>query len=353
MQYSVWLTQTLRAGLLFGVCIGVALAVTPKEQKAIVQISDGQQTTLQLQTVPVPQPGENQVLIRVYAAAVNPLDWHPPYRAPGTEAAPTAARSNTIPGKDVAGVVERLGAGATGLKTGDAVFGTVATIPGVLNGGYAEFAVASTATVALKPNNMSFAEAAGLGVAGVTAMRAVMTTDVSKGQRVLITGVAGGVGSFAAQAAKARGAYVIGTASAQHDAYLHSIGVDKVIDYTRGNFEDQVKNVDVVIDTVGSDTAVRALTTVKKGGAYISIAAQGIESKCAAAHLRCLPRNVAGVDRRFFDELVSLAAAGQLKVYVEKTFPLDEAAQAQMLSRQGHTEGKIILIVNASKARKQ
>ena len=330
---------------MLGACIGIGFAATPKEQKAIVQTGTGGPEVLKSQTVPVLEPGEGQVLIRVYTAAVNPTDWKTRAGAPGY----TGTTGMIIPGGDVAGVIEKLGSGVHTLKVGEPVFAVIFRSLGVLNGGYSHFAVA--ANVVPKPQSFAYAEAAGLGIATITGVRAVDATKVSKGERVLITGVAGGVGSAAAQVAKARGAYVIGTATAQHDAYLKSIGVDEVIDYTQGKFEEKVKNVDVVIDTVGGDTAERALTTIKKTGLYISIAARGLEQTCAAAGVTCLGRgSTSEVQRSLYEEVGSLATRGQLKVKVEKTFPLAQAGQAQELGEQGHTEGKIILIVDEAKA---
>ena len=172
--------------------------------------------------MPLPTPAANQVLIHVYAAAVNPADWK--------AGAPSA---DQLPGGDVAGLIAALGEGVKGFSVGDPVFGIARRGGGSLNGGYAEYAVAAVANVERKPANITYAEAAGLGIATVTGVRVVEVTEVAKGQRVLITGVSGGVGSAAAQAAKSKGAYVIGTASARHNAYLSSIGVDQVIDYTR------------------------------------------------------------------------------------------------------------------------
>ena len=214
--------------------------------------------------------------------------------------------------------------------------------------------MAAAANVVAKPRNLTFAQASGLGVAGVTGVRDVTVTKVASGQRVLITGVAGGVGSFAAQTAKARGAYVIGTATAKHNAYLKSIGVDEVIDYSQGRFEDKVKNVDVVIDTVGADTAERAMTTLRKGGVYISNAGGNLDDKCAAAGVVCAPRSSASAaGRNIFEDVSSLAAAGKLKVNIDKSFPLAEAVQAQAYSEAGHAEGKIILVVNARQANRK
>ena len=332
---------------MLGTGVNLSEAATPTVQRAIVQTGNGGPEVLQVQRVPVLEPGEGQVLIRVYAAAVNPTDWKARIGGPGR--APVTG--TIIPGVDVAGVIEKIGSGVDGLKVGAPVFAVISRSPGVLNGGYSQFAVATIANVVPKPPSTTYTEAAGLGIATITGVRAVDETKVSRGERVLITGVAGGVGSAAAQAAKARGAYVIGTATAQHNAYLKSIGVDEVIDYTQGKFEDQVKDVDVVIDTVGSDTAERALRTIKKNGYYVSVTARGLEAKCAAAEVQCMSRDAtSGLQRSWYEEISTLASTGRLKVKVESTFPLAQAGQAQQLSEQGHTEGKIVLIVDSSKA---
>jgi NADPH:quinone reductase-like Zn-dependent oxidoreductase len=334
------LARVASAGLL-AICLGLAQAAPPKEQRAIVQKAGGD--ALQLQTVPVPTPAANQVLIHIYAAAVNPADYK--------SGAPAA---DLLPGGDVAGVVAALGDGVTGFKVGDPVFGVVARRAGVLNGAYAEYAVAPVANVVRKPANMTFAHAAGLGIATVTGVRVVEDTQVATGQRVLITGVAGGVGSAAAQTAKAKGAIVIGTASAQHNAYLSSIGVDQVIDYTKVEFEKQVGHVDVVIDTVGGDTSVRAMKTLPRGGWFISTGNHDLDAQCAAAGLKCAPYSgAADVSRRIYEEVASLVSAGKLKVNIDKSFPLADAAEAQAYSKAGHAEGKIILVVDAAQAERK
>jgi NADPH:quinone reductase-like Zn-dependent oxidoreductase len=345
---AFFLAQQALLVAMLGACVGVSFASTPKEQKAIVQTGNGGPEVLKLQTVPVLEPGEGQVLIRVYAAAVNPTDWKARTAGPGY--APMVGA--VIPGRDVAGAIEKIGGHVDTFKVGDPVFAVISRSTGVLNGGYSQFAVAAIADVVPKPPSTTYAQAAGLGIATLTGVRAVNETEVSQGERVLITGVAGGVGSAAAQAAKARGAYVIGTATAQHNTYLKSIGVDEVIDYTQDKFEDKVKDMDVVIDTVGGDTAERALTTIKKDGLYVSVAARGLEPKCAAAGVKCMNRD-AVVQRSVYEEVAKLASTGQLKVKVEKTFPLTRAGQAQELSEQGHTEGKIVLIVNEAKANRK
>jgi NADPH:quinone reductase-like Zn-dependent oxidoreductase len=341
MNSRISLLWRLAMTSLFATCLAPAQAALPKEQQAILQRAGSD--ALQLQTLPVPTPAPNQVLIRIYAAAVNPADWK--------GGAPSDDR---IPGGDVAGVVAALGEGVTAFSVGDAVFGIAARRGGVLNGAYAEYAVAAVANVVRKPANMTYAQAAGLGIATVTGVRVVDDTEVAKGQRVLITGVAGGVGSAAAQAAKARGAYVIGTASARHNAYLRSIGVDQVIDYTTVDFETQVGRVDAAIDTVGGETAIRAMSTLPRGARFVSTGAHDLEAQCREAGLKCAPyRSAADVERRIYSQVASLASAGKLKVNIDKSFPLADASQAQAYSMAGHAEGKIILLVDEAQAERR
>jgi NADPH:quinone reductase-like Zn-dependent oxidoreductase len=225
---------------------------------------------------------------------------------------------------------------------------------GLLNGAYADYAVAPVANVVRKPANMTYAQAAGLGIATVTGVRVVDVTEVAKGQRVLITGVAGGVGSAAAQTAKARGAYVVGTASAQHNAYLRSIGVDQVIDYTKVDFETQVGHVDVAIDTVGGETAIRAMKTLARGGWFVSTGSHDLDARCAQAGLKCAPySSAADVPRPIYEQVASLAGAGKLDVKIDKSFPLARASDARAYSMGGHAEGKIVLLVDAAQAERK
>jgi|KBSSwiStaDraftv2_1062776.scaffolds.fasta_scaffold18389_3 NADPH:quinone reductase-like Zn-dependent oxidoreductase len=341
MNSRISLLSRLAIGGLLATCLGLAQAAPPKQQQAIVQKAGSD--ALQLQTVAVPAPAANQVLIRIYAAAVNPADWK--------NGAPS---DDQIPGGDVAGVVAALGDGVTGFKVDDPVFGIAVRGRGVLNGAYAEYAVAAVANVVLKPANITYAQAAGLGIATVTGVRVVDVTEVAKGQRVLITGVAGGVGSAAAQAAKVRGAYVIGTASAQHNAYLRSIGVDQVIDYTKVDFETQVGHVDVAIDTVGGETAIRAMKTLPRGGWFASTGSHDLDTQCVAAGLKCAPySSAADVAHRVYEQVASLVSTGKLEINIDKSFTLADASRAQAYSRAGHAEGKIILLVDAAHAERK
>lgn len=338
---------------------GLALGATPKEQQAIVQTGTGGPEVLQLQTVPVLEPGPDQVLIRVYAAAVNPVDWKMRQGMGGGPRPPAGlpvAPATRIPGLDVAGVIESVGASVTGLKTGDAVFAMIGRVQTAgLNGGYSHYVIASASNVVPKPKSFTYEQAAGLGIVGMTAARMVIGSKVGKGQRVFIDGIAGGVGSAAAQIAKARGAYVLGTASAKHHAYLKSLDVDEVIDYTKVAFEEQIREpVDVVIETVGAETATRALKIMKKGGILFSVAGNPAADRCAAAGVECKgPGEGDPSESDLLAEVGKLAEAGKLLVHIDATFALAQAAQAQEENRNGGTQGKIILDVVAAQAKQK
>ncbi len=192
---------------------------------------------------------------------------------------------------------------------------------------------------------MSFEEAAGIPVVGETAWRAMVTvSNVQAGQRVLIHGGAGGVGSSAVQIAKARGAYVIATASPSHNALLHSLGADEIIDYHSVRFEDAVKNLDVVLNTVDADTTVRSIPVVKPGGVLVSVVGAPPAAQCAAANIRC---SITGsVTGEFLGALSDLTERKQFRVIIDQRLPLGDAAKAWELNRSGHTGGKIILEVS-------
>lgn len=369
LRKSIKLRAGLSAGLLTG-WVAVALAATPTEQHAIVQTGNGGPEVLNYQTIPVLQPGENQVLIRAYAAAVNPVDWkmrigmrRPPPAATGAAppGAPVAGPpaggppAQSIPGLDVAGIIEQIGPGVTNVKVGDKVFSMIGRGPvNGLNGAYSQFVIAPAANVVAKPANFTFEQAAGIGTVGMTAERTILQTKLGKGQRVLITGVAGGVGSATAQIALALGAHVVGTASARHTAFLKSIGVTDIVDYTDGKWEDKIRDIDVVIDTVGGDTPDRALNTLKKGGTLASVAGGAAADKCAALGVTCLGGGPPGPggpsEGDMLATVAKLAAEGKFKIHVDLTYPLEQAAEAQESNRAGHSEGKDILIVDRAKA---
>jgi NADPH:quinone reductase-like Zn-dependent oxidoreductase len=212
-------------------------------------------------------------------------------------------------------------------------------------GSYAEYALAAERAVASKPKSLSFEEAAGIPIAGETAWRAIVTVgDVQKGQRVLIHGAAGGVGSAAVQIAKARGAHVIATASPRNRAYLRSLGAEEVIDYNTTRFEEHVKDLDMVLNTVDPDTAARSVGVIRPGGILVSVAGPPPQEACAAAHIRCAVTG--SVTGELLAPVVELANAGKFHVYVERKLPLAQAAQGWDENRARHTRGKIILVVS-------
>jgi NADPH:quinone reductase-like Zn-dependent oxidoreductase len=284
-----------------------------------------------IESIPKPIPQTGQVRIKVRAASVNPVDWKQTARlAPGTR---------LIPGRDLAGVIDAVGDSPGPWKVGQPVI-ALAT-----GGSYADYAIASVNAIAPKPQRLSFEEAAGIPVVGETAWRALVTiANVQPGQRVLILGGAGGVGSAAVQIAKARGAYVIATASPSHNELLRSLGTDEVVDYHTVGFEQKIKNIDVVLNTVDADTGARSLITLKPDGVLVSVLGADPAQSCEVARIRCAVTGHATGET--LPLLSRLADEGKFRIYIDRQFPLAEAPQALELSRQGHTGGKIILEVS-------
>jgi NADPH:quinone reductase-like Zn-dependent oxidoreductase len=284
---------------------------------------------LKLETVPVPEPKEGEVLIRVHAAGVNPVDWK---QRRGT----TAPLPNT-PGIDLSGTVEALGPGVTGFKVGDAVFG-------VGRGSYAEYAIASAIDVVPKPAKMTFEEAATIGVGARTAWAALFdSAQIKSGQQLLVQGAAGGVGMWGVQFGRWKGANVTGTASTGNVEFVKSLGAQTVVDYTKTKVENTVKGMDVVLDTVGGEVQDRSWPTLKKGGLLVTIVGSPNEEKAKQHSVRAArvgrPTNSAEI----FRTVAQLVESGKAKTAVQKVFPLDQARQAQELCETGHGRGRIIL----------
>lgn len=315
----------------------------PSQQQAVVLTGSSDGPVVKLESIPVLQPGPGQVLIRVYAAAVNASDG-----AALRASSSADALDRTVPGQDVSGVVAAVGPGVTDRRPGMAVFGIVNRVG--LNGAFAHFVVANVSSTAPKPSNLSFAQAAGLGVAGVTALRVLDEAQVHAGQRVLILGVAGGVGSVVAQIAVARGATVLGTASPRHSAYLRSIGVSRVINYAKGSVAASAGQVDAIIDTVGGDEPLQALDALRSGGRLVSIARAKVDEACSARHLQCLgsPGHAVQAPAAVILQVARLAGEGELRVHIDHTYRLAQAAEALHYSAQKHTEGKVVLTVTRS-----
>jgi NADPH:quinone reductase-like Zn-dependent oxidoreductase len=289
--------------------------------------------TLSVQQMPVPQPGVGEVLIKVRAAGVNPVDWKI-----------AGGRVGQVAGTDVAGVIDTLGEGVIGWKVGEPVLGFARQ-----SGSYAEYAVVPVNSLAHKPRSMSYEQAAGVPITGETAYRALHEAgQLQKGQTVLIHGAAGGVGSAAVQIAKAAGAHVIGTASAGNLDFLKSIGVDQVIDYNAQKFEDVVKDVDLVLNTATADTNARSIGVVRQGGTLVSIVGTPDAAACEAAKIRCArpDRTIGASNAELLARVLELAEAGKFKVFVEEVYPMADAARAWDKSRGGHVRGKLIIQVS-------
>lgn len=294
---------------------------------------------LRYEEAPRPVAGAGEVLIRVHAAGVNPVDWK--VRA-GFAKDRLKYKMPFIPGWDLSGVVEAVGPGVLRLKVGDEVYSR----PDIArDGSYAEYIVVKETEVAHKPQSVDHVHAAAVPLAALTAWQALFDgAKLAAGQTVLIHGAAGGVGSFAVGLAKIKGARVIGTASKKNHEYLRSLGADETIDYNTTKFEDVVHNVDVVLDTITGETAERSYPVIQKGGVYVSILMPPSQEKAAAHGVRAVHTFVQA-NAEQLGEIAKLVDSGKLKITIEKVFPLAEARAAQELSAQGHTRGKIVLRV--------
>lgn len=295
----------------------------------------GDPSVLKVEDIPRPTPNAGEVLVRVRAAGVIPMDWK--LRA-GHLKEFMPLEFPHVPGYELAGTVEAIGEGVTALRPGDDVFGRG-------SGAYATHAVAPVATVAKKPAQLSFEQAAHLGMSGVTAWQLVDAAELQEGQRVLIHGGAGGVGSIAVQLAHLKRAHVLATTSTENVEHVRALGADEVIDYTSVRFEDAVNSVDVVLDTVGGDALDKSWGVLKPGGLLITIAAMMPDAATAAAH----GVRTAGLPRTenttpILDKLAELAVSGVIKPQVAETFPLEDAVRAHAASETGHGRGRRVLI---------
>jgi NADPH:quinone reductase-like Zn-dependent oxidoreductase len=301
--------------------------------------SYGSPEVMVLEEVPRPQAGPGEVLIRIHAAGVNPLDWK--VRA-GHLKEWLQHRLPLIPGWDVSGVVEAVGPDVTAFKIGDAVYGM---LDFMRNGAYAQYVAAQTRDLALKPRSVDHVQAAAVPLASLTAWQSLFeVAGMAPGQTILIHAAAGGVGHFAVQFAKWKGAKVIGTASASNASFLRELGTDEVIDYRTTRFEEVVRDVDVVLDPIGDDTQQRSWKVLKKGG--ILVATLGITSPEAAREHGVLGQGImVHPDTAQLRQIAALIEAGNLKPAVATVLPLAEAAQAHALSQTGHVWGKIVLKV--------
>ncbi|WJY28067.1 NADP-dependent oxidoreductase [Sporosarcina trichiuri] len=308
--------------------------------KAIVIEQYGGSDQLIEKELPIPDINDNQVLIEMHATSINPIDWKV------REGYMKDAMPFDFPlilGWDAAGVVSEVGSKVTQFKKGDKVFAR----PAMENGTYSEYVAVDEDLVALKPDSLSFEEAAAVPLAGLTAWQCVVDFgQVKKGDKVLIQAGSGGVGSYAIQIAKNFGATVYSTASSKNEAFLKELGVDEFIDYKTTDFTDVAKDVDLVVDTMGGDILEKSMDVVKKGGRLVSIAgepdAEKAKEKGITAESLWLNPN-----GKQLAELGQLIEDGKVKPHIGHTYPLTEQGlrDAHDLSATHHAKGKIVITI--------
>ena len=298
----------------------------------------GSPEVISLDDVPKPAPRNGEVVVRVNAAGIGPWD--------GLIRKGESVLEQPLPltlGSDLSGVVDSIGVGVEKLKVGDEVFGVTNER---FTGAYAEYAVAKAAMLAPKPKSLNHTHAASVPVVAVTAWQMVFDfAQLSSGQSVLIHGGAGNVGGYAVQLAKRAGAVVITTASVENDSYARRLGADGVIDYRTARFEKRVKEVDVVLDTVGGETLDRSYGVLKRGGIVVSSVAQPSKEKAEEHGVRAVFFLVQVTTERLI-EIAELINTGQLKTEVGEVLWLDEARRGhEMLEGAPHRRGKIVIKV--------
>jgi len=301
--------------------------------KAVIINEYGDNDVVQFTDVEIPEPQAGEVLVKVKTAGVNPVDW----KIRDGLGERLGLKLPIRLGGEIAGTIEKVGEGIENFKAGDEIYGMVKV------GGFAEYSLAKASDVAPKPESLDFERAAAIPLGGLTAWQAIFDlANLGDGQKILITGASGAVGSLAVQFAKAKGAYVIGTASAKNEDFVKSLGADEFVDYAKQNFEEVASDVDVVFDTVGGDTFERAFQTVKKGGFLVTSVAfptdeQAEEFGIKAARVYCKP------NAEELAEISALVEQGKLKARIAAVLPLDDVKKAFDLSETGHAGGKIVL----------
>ena len=307
--------------------------------KAVLIERYGNEDVTELAEVERPQLGENELLVKVRAAAVNPVDW----KIRDGLGDLFGLKLPLILGCEIAGTVEAVGGpsptGSSDFAPGDDVYGYL----GTHTGGYAEYVAAPASEFVRKPKQIDFDTAASVPVAALTTWQGIFDHGkLATGQRILITGASGAVGSMAVQLAKNKAAHVIGIGSGRNEEFVRKLGAAEFIDYKRTKFEDTVTGVDVVFDTVGGDTQERAFQTLKRGGFLVSTVnppspdkAKEFSVTVAMVMMMPKPDQLAEINR--------LVEGGKLKVRVATVLPLAEVKKAHQLSASGHADGKIIL----------
>jgi NADPH:quinone reductase-like Zn-dependent oxidoreductase len=297
------------------------------------QIHDyGTVEQIKIERVARPEPKAGEVLVRIKAAGVNPVDWK--MRA-GDYKQYMPLAFPWIPGVEGAGLVEAVGPNVTTFKPGQAVFGFI-------NKSYAEYAVVPATDLAVKPEQLSFEQAGSATLGAMVAWHAVIDkADVQEGQRILVHGGAGGVGLYAVQFARWKGAHVTTTTSQANADFVRSLGAENVIDYQKNKFEDVVKDMDAVIDTVGGDVIERSLRVLRKGGILVTVAGRVDPEMGKALGVRVASASRADIGT--LQQIGKMLESKQIRPQVGKVFPLAQAAEAHKFGQIGHGRGRIIL----------
>ncbi len=304
------------------------------QMKTVLIREYGSNNVVEVIDVLRPEPATGEVLVKVHAAGVNPIDWK--IRGGAGE-----RMGMTLPirlGSEVVGTIETCGAGISQFQKGDAVFGMVPS------GAFSQYAVIKADHLVLKPKNLSFVEAAAIPLAGTTAWQALFDeAKLLAGQRLLITNSSGGVGSLAIQFAKARGAHVTAVASGRNEKFVRDLGADRFIDYTRQAFEEVATDMDVVLDTMGGEVYHRALRTLKKGGKMITVVAFPQDE--AKRYGVSAKRSFTVPNAQSLSEIARLVEAGKVTPHVDRVLAFADVRDALAISEAGRTRGKIVLTV--------
>jgi NADPH:quinone reductase-like Zn-dependent oxidoreductase len=319
--------------------------------KAIVSARYGRpEEVLAIKEVDIPTPKDNQVLVRVRAASVNPADWHL------LEGKPLLARfmgsgllrpKTNRPGSDIAGTIEAVGSGVKQFQTGDDVFGSC-------SGGFAEYACAREDHLVLKPANLSFEEAASVPVAAITALQGLRDKgQIKAGQKVLINGSSGGVGTFAVQIAKSFGAEVTGVCSTSNLDMVRSIGADHVIDYTREDFTKQEERYNLILGVAGYHSIFAYRRTLTANGIYVFIGASRLFRALFEVMLlgplisktgnKKITSFIAKINKKDLEFLKNLLETGRAKPIIDRRYPLSEVPKALRYLEEGHAKGKVAI----------
>ncbi len=294
----------------------------------------GDADQLQLEQIQHPEPQAGEVLVQVYAAGVNPIDWK---IRQGLRKNMLQMQFPYIPGMEIAGVVQEVGSGVTALKVGQAVYGRT------MKGAYAEYTIAAVESLGLKPQSVSFDEAATVPIGATTAWQGLFEHGkLEAGQRVLIQGAAGGVGLFAVQFARWKGAHVIATTSGANVDFVRSLGAETVVDYTTTALASVVHDVDLAFNAVGGSTLEESVQVLKRGGTLVTTAGQPAAEKVQERNVH-VTSIYANIDTELLQTFAHMLDEGQIQVAIEKVFPLSEASLAHELSQRGHGHGRIVL----------